>query len=66
MASYRADDLNQTDYATTQGLYRQRDQQWPNRAQSQIPKEVISPLFYARTLRAIQICAMSETLVRIC
>ncbi len=60
-ASYRADDLNQTDYATTQGLYRQGDQQWPNRAQSQVPKEVISPFFYARTLRGIHIRDVSET-----
>ena len=30
--SYKADDLNQTDYATPQGLYRQGDQKWPNRA----------------------------------
>lgn len=59
-ASFRSDDLNQTDYATAQGLYRQGDQQWPNRAQSQIPKEVISPFFYARTLRGVHIRGVSE------
>jgi hypothetical protein len=58
--SYKADDLNQTDYATALGLYRLGDQQWPNRAQTQIPKEVISPFFYAATLRGVHVRAVSE------
>ncbi len=29
--SYRSDTLNQTDYATEQGLFRLGDQRWPNR-----------------------------------
>ncbi len=58
--SYKADDLNQTDYATAQGLYRLGDQQWPNRAQAQIPKEVISPFFYAASLRGVYVRNVSE------
>lgn len=58
--SYKADDLNQTDYATGQALYRLGDQQWPNRAQTQIPKEVINPFFYAASLRGVHVRNMSE------
>lgn len=42
--TYKADDLNQVDYGTTQGLYRSGDQQWPNLAQEQVSKETINPL----------------------
>jgi hypothetical protein len=47
---YKADNLNQTDYATDKGLYRLGDQAWPDRAQSQVRAEVIDPFSYAATL----------------
>jgi hypothetical protein len=53
--TYKADDLNQTDFATAQGLFRLGDQQWPNPAQTQIPREVINPFFYAGTLRGVHV-----------
>src|ERR1700722_584424 len=43
--SYKADDLNQVDYATAQDLYRSGDQQWPNSTQEQIQKETMNPFF---------------------
>lgn len=46
---YRSDNLNQTDFGTDKGLFRQGDQQWPDRAQSQVRSEVISPFYYAAT-----------------
>jgi hypothetical protein len=48
--TYKADNLNQTDYATDKGLYRLGDQSWPDRAQSQVRTEVIEPFSYAATL----------------
>ena len=48
---YKSDNFNQTDYATDMGLYRHGDQQWPNRAQSQVRAEVIAPFSYADTLQ---------------
>lgn len=48
---YKSDDLNQTDYGTDKGLFRQGDQEWPDRAQSQVRSEVISPFYYAATLQ---------------
>jgi hypothetical protein len=42
---YTADDLNQVDYATAQGLYRSGDQQRPNPAQAQVSERVIEPFF---------------------
>jgi hypothetical protein len=47
---YKSDNLNQTDYATEQGLYRLGDQQWPDRAQLQVRTEVVDPFSYAATL----------------
>jgi hypothetical protein len=47
---YKSDNFNQTDYATDKGLYRHGDQQWPDRAQSQVRTEVIAPFSYAATL----------------
>jgi hypothetical protein len=47
--SYKSDDFNQTDYATDKGLFRQGDQQWPNRAESQVRSEVVAPFYYAAT-----------------
>jgi len=49
--SYKSDNLNQTDYGTDRGLFRQGDQKWPDRAQSQVRLEVISPFYYAATLQ---------------
>jgi hypothetical protein len=48
---YKSDNFNQTDYATDKGLYRHGDQQWPNRAQSQVRAEIIAPFSYAATLQ---------------
>lgn len=48
---YKSDNFNQTDYATDKGLYRHGDQQWPDRAQSQVRAEVIAPFSYAATLQ---------------
>jgi hypothetical protein len=48
--TYKSDDFNQTDYGTDSGLFRQGDQRWPNRAQSQVRSEVIDPFYYAATL----------------
>jgi hypothetical protein len=48
---YKSDNFNQTDYATDKGLYRLGDQQWPDRAQSQVRAEVIAPFSYAATLQ---------------
>jgi hypothetical protein len=47
---YKSDDFHQIDYATDKGLFRQGDQQWPDRAQSQVRSEVIAPFYYAATL----------------
>ncbi|MGA8871918.1 MAG: hypothetical protein WB460_12310 [Candidatus Acidiferrales bacterium] len=48
---YKSDNFNQTDYATDKGLFRVGDQQWPDRAQSQVGSEVIAPFYYAATLQ---------------
>ena len=48
--SYKSDDLNQTDYATDKGLYRQGEQKWPSRTQLQVRAEVIEPFWYGATL----------------
>jgi hypothetical protein len=48
---YKSDDFNQTDYATEKGLFRQGDQQWPDRVQSQLRSEVIAPFSYAASLQ---------------
>lgn len=58
--NYKADDLNQTDFATAQGLYRLGDQQWPSRAQMQVPHEVLSPFLSAATMRDVHVRNVSE------
>jgi hypothetical protein len=58
--TYKADDLNQVDYATAQGLYRSGDQQWPNSAQEQISKEAISPFFEIANLEQPHLHKTSE------
>jgi hypothetical protein len=50
---YKADNFNQTDYATDKGLYRLGDQAFPDRAQSQVRAEIIDPFSYAATLRDV-------------
>ena len=47
--TYKADDFNQTDYATEKGLYRLGDQKWPSRTQVQVREEVLAPFWYAAT-----------------
>jgi hypothetical protein len=58
--SYKADDLNQVDYATAQGLYRSGDQQWPNSTQEKIPKEAMNPFFEMADLERPQLHQTSE------
>jgi hypothetical protein len=47
---YKSDNLNQTDYATDKGLHRQGDQQWPDRAQTQVRAEIVAPFYYGASL----------------
>ena len=59
--TYKSDNLNQTDYATAQGLFRTGDQQWPNRMQVQVAREVIDPFSYAESLHGVGIHDVTET-----
>jgi hypothetical protein len=52
--TYQSDNLNQTDYATADGLFRQGDQKWPDPAQVQVRSEVITPFYYATTLEGFR------------
>ena len=47
--TYKADDFNQTDYATDKGLFRLGDQKWPSRTQAQVRGEILAPFWYAAT-----------------
>jgi Gram-negative bacterial TonB protein C-terminal len=49
--SYKSDTLNQTDYATEQGLFRLGDQRWPNRTEAQVRTEVVDPFSHLATLQ---------------
>ncbi|WP_260741242.1 energy transducer TonB [Tunturiibacter lichenicola] len=51
--SYKSDNLNQTDYATEQGLFRLGDQRWPNPAEMQVRAEIIDPFSFASKLRGL-------------
>ncbi len=51
---YKSDNFNQTDCATERGLFRRGDQQWPDRAETQIPTEVVAPFAYAETLQGFR------------
>jgi len=51
---YKGDSLNQTDYATSAGLFRSGDQRWPNRAELQVRSEVLDPVAFARTLQNVE------------
>jgi hypothetical protein len=59
--TYKADDFNQTDYATNRGLFRSGDQRWPNRFELQIRDEVIAPFSYATTLRGVRATRVERT-----
>lgn len=50
---YKSDNLNQTEYGTEKGLFRQGDQKWPDRAQSQVRSEVVTPFYYADSLEGV-------------
>lgn len=50
---YKSDNLNQTDYATERGLFRQGDQTWPDAAQLRVRAEVLDPFNYAATLEDV-------------
>ena len=47
---YKSDDLNQTDYATEKGLFRQGDQRWPSPVHVKVRSEIVEPFYYAATL----------------
>lgn len=59
--SYKSDNLNQTDYATEQGLFRLGDQRWPTPAEMQIRTEVIDPFSYAATLQGVRMKSAHHT-----
>jgi len=51
--TYKSDNLNQSDYANDNGLFRVGDQSWPGRAEAQVRAEVVDPFSYARTLTSV-------------
>jgi len=51
--SYKSNDLNQTDYATEDGLFRLGDQRWPKRGEMQVPSEIVDPFSFAATLQDV-------------
>jgi hypothetical protein len=59
--SYKSDRFNQTDYATEKGLYRSGDQKWPDRAQSQVRSEVVTPFSYGATLHGFHARSVERT-----
>jgi hypothetical protein len=59
--SYRSDTLNQTDYATEQGLFRLGDQRWPNRAEAQVRTEVVDPFSHFATLQDFRASNVERT-----
>lgn len=52
--TYKSDDLNQTDFATGTELLRSGDQRWPNRAEIEVPAEIVDPFAYAATLQGFR------------
>jgi hypothetical protein len=52
--TYKADNLDQSDYATDQGLFRLGDQRWPNIAEMNIRTEVVEPFSYAAQLEGFR------------
>lgn len=59
--SYKSDTLNQTDFATEQGLFRLGDQRWPNRVEMQVRNEVVNPFTFAATLQHVKVSSMERT-----
>ncbi len=59
-ASYKSDDLKQTDSATEQGLLRSGDQHWPSVAETIVRDAVIAPMYDARKLRGYKPNEMSQ------
>jgi hypothetical protein len=59
--SYKSDTLNQTDFATEQGLFRLGDQRWPNRVEMQARNEVVNPFAFAATLQDVKVSSMERT-----
>jgi hypothetical protein len=57
---YKSDCLNQTDFATEQGLFRLGDQRWANRAETQVLKEVVDPFSYAASLQGFEVSSIER------
>jgi Gram-negative bacterial TonB protein C-terminal len=49
--SYKSDRFNQTDYGTSKGLFRQGDQQFPDRAQLRVRSAIVEPFAYPPTFQ---------------
>ena len=60
----KSDDLNQTDYATDKGLFRQGDQKWATPVHSQVLSEIVDPFFYAETLTGFHIAKVERKFSR--
>jgi hypothetical protein len=60
-ASYKSDNLNQTDYATDHGLFRLGDQRWPHPAESAVRDEVVAPFAYAQTFDDTKLTSAERT-----
>src|SRR5205814_1823380 len=58
--SYKSDTLNQTDFATEQGLFRLGDQRWPNRVEKQVRNEVVNPFAFAATLQDVKVTTIDR------
>lgn len=58
---YKSDSLNQTDYATEQGLFRLGDQRWANRTETQVLKEIVYPFSYAASLQGFEVSAIDRS-----
>jgi hypothetical protein len=58
---YKSDSLNQTDYATENGVFRDGDQRWPNRAEMQARTEIVDPFMYASTLQDVSLKTIERT-----
>lgn len=58
---YKSDNLNQTDFATAQGLFRLGDQRWPNRAEMQVQSEIVNPFAVVLTLQNYRLSKMERT-----
>ncbi|HLK03931.1 MAG TPA: hypothetical protein VKT53_05780 [Candidatus Acidoferrum sp.] len=47
---YKSESFNQTDYATSKGLFRLGNRQWPKLVQLEVRSEVVAPFLYAASL----------------